>query len=134
MAAWVGYGKGNLTLMKDEVNSRWIVETEGLFSVTTSGDLTERFYTDGRIEIENTLLVSFNNDIVAIEEFYHNYIFGERCLFCHPTGPISVVFLFYRIGNVTETSTRMYFIIPRGGNVTQSHNVKVKLEASWVAP
>jgi len=29
--AWCGYGSGGLTLVKDEVNSQWIVETEGCF-------------------------------------------------------------------------------------------------------
>ncbi len=131
---WCGYGKGGLTLVKDEANSRWIVETEGLYSITTIGDLTERFYADGRIEIENNLEVSFNNNRAVQVTFSHKFIFGNRNISCYCTEPVTQGFVFYRIGNLTETTTEMRFVTVSYQNTTQTKNVRVKLEASWVAP
>ena len=44
--AWCGYGTGGLTLVKDEANSRWIVETEGCFDKGRNSQGRWSYYTD----------------------------------------------------------------------------------------
>jgi len=46
--AWCGYGSGGLTLIKDEANSRWIVETDGVFD--RGGDFESGGYWEQRTD------------------------------------------------------------------------------------
>ena len=64
--AWCGYGTGGLTLVKDEANSQWIVETEGCFDKGDDGaGQTWKAYTSKTMEINYITSGSYDVNIAS---------------------------------------------------------------------
>jgi len=136
--AWCGYGSGGLTLIKDEANSRWIVETDGCFDKYTSGTQTIKKFTNKDMELSYSDSQSVDTN-VATGSIYRTNAVLSAITFVEPFESMDESFVRVK-GSVQwpaisdyggETTGTTYFILRSSSDTGRTIIRKETYKGEW---